>query len=620
VSGIAVLFDREQDGVGREDVEAMLDRIDHRGPDGRGAWHDGRVSLGHQHLASTPEGAFDDQPVCDGDLVVTADARLDNRPELLDELSVGDEPAKTPDSQLLLEAYRTWGDACVEQFAGSFAFAVWDLSRERLFCARDHFGVKPLYYYHGDDVFAIASEKKAVLALPTVAGEVDETKIGDFLIALYEDKERTFFESLRRLPPAHALVVDTDGANRWQYWDLDPTRTVTLSSDAAYERRFRDLFEQAVQSRLRSSGTVGTDLSGGLDSSAVTAVARTLLPPEETLHTFSTVFEETPASDEREFFETLTGRNGLHSHRVSLDETSVFGDRDRVFGHFDHPPHDTTQFAKWARLEAVERAGIDVHLTGEAGDSAIGHGLGLLPELLRTGRWLRLVRELREIGSVVGAPTHVLFRQNALDPLVPSAVDRLVRRLRGKPVLAKRANPTLAPSFVDAYDLQTRYRSFDRRGSVFTRSARRLQHRSLTSGRITAMLETIDLLYALFGVEPRHPFTDHRLVEYTLAIPPGQQLADGYTRSILRRSLGDLLPEKIQWRPWKAMLGTALWTKLAEEDDALRRLVQSPEPLTRYLDPGALRESYEEFDDEPGPAGRHLWKALSLSLWLETHE
>jgi len=126
------------------------------------------------------------------------------------------------------------------------------------------------------------------------------------------------------------------------------------------------------------------------------------------------------------------------------------------------------------------------------------------------------------------------------------------------------------------------------------------------------------MMHAPFGVEPRHPFTDKRLVEFSLAIPATQQLSDGYTRSILRRSLGDLLPDKIQWRPWKAMLGEAQWTALAREDDALQRLLENPGPVSEYLDEDALVDAYDRFSESPsGLDARSLWKALSLFVWLE---
>lgn len=153
---------------------------------------------------------------------------------------------------------------------------------------------------------------------------------------------------------------------------------------------------------------------------------------------------------------------------------------------------------------------------------------------------------------------------------------------------------------------------------LFNRNAARQQLLGLTSGRNTATFETIDLIDAAFGIEPRYPFTDVRLVEFALAIPPSQQLADGYTRSILRRSIGDLLPEKIQWRPWKAMPGEAVDNALRNEQQRLQQLVDDPEQVTKYLDPQALKESYDRYiEDNNGLDRRSLYKALALSEWLK---
>jgi len=616
VSGVVALFDRDGGVAVGERLTRMLEAIDHRGPDGSGVWDAPDAGLGHQHLRTTPESTATDQPTRDGDCVVAADLRLDNRDELLDALQFSDPPDRVADCDLVLAAYRKWGRECPSKLYGAFAFVVWD--GDQLFCARDHFGVKPLYYHRSPELFAVASEPKALLTLPQVDGRVDRVAVGDLLLHTFADTENSYFESISRLPPAHAMRVDAETTEQWQYWSLDPTRTVTLDSDAAYERRFRELFEQAVSCRLRGSGAVGSDLSGGLDSTAVTLMAREVLPDAEPLHTFSNTFDEAPSSDEREFFGTVTDRAGLVSHCVSLDETGALVDSDEVLEYLDHPPHNTMHFAKWERLKQLDAADVSVHLTGEMGDSAVGYGFGALPQWLRTGRWLRLCRELRAMGDVVGASPVTLFRENALDPLVPSGLERWYQSLRGEPVLAEAANPTLRESFVERYGLQDRLRAHRSDGSVLRRSGRRWQHRSLTSGRITATLETIDMLHAPFGIEPRHPFTDVRLVEYALAIPPTQQLKDGYTRSVMRRALGDLLPEPIQWRPWKTMVGEAFRNALANEDEALRRVVQNPGPLREFLDEAELRGAYDGFTEtRDARDARSLWKALALGAWLD---
>lgn len=617
MSGIVGLFDRTGGAVGPEDVTAMHERIAHRGPDGGDIWRDGRAGLGHQLLATTPEAADGDQPVRDGDLVVVADARLDNRGELLETLPARPSTRPVTDAELLLESYRRWGPDCVEHLVGAFAVAVWDAAEERLFCARDHTGVKPFYYHRSDDLFAFGSELKAPLALPTVSRSVDETKIGDFLLNLHEDETNTFYRSIRRLPPAHAMAIDRDGSRRWQYWDLDPSRTIELASDAAYERRFRELFERAVRCRLRTDGTVGSELSGGMDSSSVTAVSRSLLPETEPLHAFSLVSDDAPSSDEREFIETLTGRPGISAHYCFLDDVGAFPDGERALSYFDKPPHNTLHFGEWEVAKRAGEVGVDVALSGAFGDGAVGYGLGLLPYLFRTGRWRHLCRELRSMGAVVGAPAREQFYLHVLSPMIPGAVTRRYRRLRGRSTGANAANPALDPTFVDRFDLERRYADRFPMGRPFE-SPRERQYRTVRSGYSTVNFETANLVYTAFGIEPRYPFTDIRLLEFTLAMPPTQQLKDGYTRSIVRRSLDDLLPEKIRWRPWKTPVTEMFWNALSREDDRLSALVDDPGHLAEYVDPAELEGCYDRFTDEPTSRdARVLWRTLSLSKWLE---
>ncbi|RQG89229.1 asparagine synthetase B [Natrarchaeobius halalkaliphilus] len=628
MSAIVGLFDRTDGRVDVETVVPMHDRLSHRGADGGGRWADDCVGLGHQLLATTPEAAFDDQPARDGRLVVTADARLDNRSELLDALPVSKPPATIPDSELLRSAYRRWGERCVEQLVGAFAFAIWDIENRSLFCARDHVGVKPFYYCLTDELFAFATELKGLFPVPGV-GAIDETKIGDFLVGSFDDETRSFYESIERLPPAHAMTVGTESGDVdvRRYWDLDPTRTITLESDAAYERRFRELLEDAVRCRLRTDGTVGSDLSGGLDSSSVTVVARDLLDAEiernggvsRSLHTFSNVYEDAPSSDERDFIETVIDRFEITPHYI-FDGAGALVDYETMWSYFDRPPHNTLHFARWEKTKRASEIGVDVMLGGELGDSAVGYGLGLLPQLLRTGRFRHLHRELSSMGTLVGAPVRHLLVRHALFPLIPDPIRRQYRRLRGRPVLEEASNPTLDPEFVDRIGLRARSRRHATTSTAIRRIDREWQYRSITSGMNAANFETSDLIAGTFGIEPRYPFTDRRLLEFSLAIPPTQRLADGMTRSILRRSVSDLLPAKIRDRPWKTMMNEAFYDALATEDARLRTLVTDPGPLEEYLDVTAMAASLERFEAAPASRdARALWRALSLAAWLENH-
>lgn len=594
--------------------------ISHRGPDGSGTWCDGHIGLGHQQLRSTPESYFDSQPRRDQGLTIVGDVRIDNRAELLERLSISEQPERVPDSELLLSAYREWGTDCVRDIYGAFAFVIWDADESQLFTARDRLGVKPIYFYLTLDTFAAASEKKALLTLPSVSGTVDETKVGDFLINLHEDKERTFFESLNRLPPAHTMVIDSAKTRRRQYWDLDPTRTVTLESDAAYERRFRELFEQAVGSRLRVSGPVGTSLSGGMDSSSVTVTARHLLPNDETLHTFSNVYDDAPSSDEREFIETVVNQEGIESHYSFPEEARSLLEPNEMTTYLDQPPHNTMHFAVRERIRQAGENDVCALLGGELGDDAIGYGLGVLPELFWTGRWPYLYRELQAMAEISDASASHLFKQLVLTEFIPEPVGRWRQKLRGEYDPLAGENSTLDQAFVDRIGLQDRYENLRLRGSSLTPRARRLQRRSLLTGKTATNFEVLDLIHAAFGVEPRYPFADARFVEFSLAIPATQQFSDGYTRSIVRRSLGDLLPEKIQWRPWKTSVSEAFWNALSSDNERVSRLYEEPGPLARYVDLELFETAHRHFKQEPASKyARPLWRARSLSAWLDEY-
>ena len=618
MSGIVAVFDRETGRFDDARLTRALRTLDHRGPDGRESWIDDAVGIGHQLLQTTPESTADSQPLCDHGRVLAADARLDNRPELRSALGLEDTAGPLSDSRLLLESVREWGTDCVDHLVGAYAFVVWNRAEGELFCARDHFGVKPLYYHVSADFFAVASEPKALLALPFVSPSLDETKVGDFLTKLFEDKTNTFYDTVQRLPPAHTLTVDGTSERQRRYWDLDPTRTLTLDSDRAYARRFRELFDRAISSRLRTDGSVASTLSGGLDSSSITAVAAEQLPPGSTLRTYSGVFEDAPESDEREYIETLVDRDPIEPSYVFMDGMSVLSDFDSVLEYHDEPVYNTMHYMKWEIAKRAKADGVDVVLDGAHGDSAVDYGLGLLPELARTGRWRQLVGELRALGDVLDRDLRGLAGGLILPNLVPSPAKRWYRRLRGRPPVERRANPMLDPSFARRVGLRSRHRRLDSQGSVLTRSARRWQYRSLMTGSMTSFLEANDVTHAAFGLEPRYPFIDKRLIEFSLAIPPTQQLSDGWTRLILRRAVGDVLPEKIQWRPWKTMMNRAFIESLGAADDELAALVEDPSVLRPYLDVSKLGEYAERFRRaEDMKSARLLWTALSLAVWLD---
>src|SRR5207245_10257224 len=179
-------------------------------------------------------------------------------------------PSDATDAALILAAYERWGERCPEHLLGDFALAIWDARRATLFCARDHFGVKPFYYHHAPGrLFCFASEIKGLVALAEVPRRLNETRVADYLVPLLEDKEITFYEEIVRLPPAHRMAVTREGVRMEQYWALDPEREIRMKSDGEYAEAFREIFTEAVRWRLRSAIPVESMSSGVLDSSSI---------------------------------------------------------------------------------------------------------------------------------------------------------------------------------------------------------------------------------------------------------------------------------------------------------------------------------------------------------------
>jgi asparagine synthase (glutamine-hydrolysing) len=285
MSGIAGFYNLDGRPAESSFLERMTETIVHRGPDGTGRWINGPVGFGNLMLQTTPELANEKQPLTNENatLCLTMDGRIDNRLELRGTLESKGFPCRdTTDAELVLRAYECWAEDCPRQFLGDFAFAIWDTRKQQLFCARDHVGVRPLYYHCSGSLFAFGSEIRAILALPTIPRRLNESRVVDFLVEELdrEDEESTFYQDVLRLPAGHSLTVGPGRFALRDYWDLNAPPILKLKSLMEYGEAFREVFVEAVRCRLRSTHPVGSTLSGGLDSSSVVCTTRELLASE----------------------------------------------------------------------------------------------------------------------------------------------------------------------------------------------------------------------------------------------------------------------------------------------------------------------------------------------------
>ncbi|OLE13334.1 MAG: asparagine synthase (glutamine-hydrolyzing) [Cyanobacteria bacterium 13_1_40CM_2_61_4] len=617
MSGIAGLLRLNGAPASRADVDCMLAPLAHRGPDGAGVQCAAPAGLGHRLLHTTPESLRERQPLAsaDGSLLLTADARIDNRAELIRALDLADPAAVITDADLILAAYDRWGEHCPERLLGDFAFAIWDARRQSLFCARDHFGVKPFYYHHAPGrLFALASEIKGLLALAEVPRGLNETRIADYLVPLLEDKAITFYAGVVRLPPAHRMTVSRAGVRLEQYWALDPGREIRLKSDAEYAEAFREIFTEAVRCRLRSASPVGAMLSGGLDSSSIVCLARRLLGEHHVapLHTFSAVFPDVPQCDERRYIDAVVSEGGLEPHYLRGDLLSPLGDLDRVLAHEDEPFYAPNLFLHWELYRAAQAAGVRVLCDGVDGDTTVSHGLARLAELAASGRWPTLAAETFGLSRRLHQSPWRLLWRNALRPFVPQRARATWRWLRGR-------SPIINRAFADRTGLARRLHALDPERATPARTARDEHWRRLTSGLVPFALEIADKAAAAFAIEPRYPFFDRRLAQYCLALPSDQKLRSGFTRLVLRHALHGILTDAVRRRGDKSNLAPNFRRALLHFGRATLEEVIGGDGSTiaPYVDLTALRRQYARYAaGGAADAALPVWTGATLALWL----
>jgi len=610
--------------------DAMLETLAHRGADARGVWCEHGVGLGHNALWTTPESLKEQQPLQSQDrtLILVSDARIDNRDELIRTLALDTRPVSDiTDAELILAAYRKWGEACPIRLVGDFAFVVWDESRRRFFCARDSMGVRSLYYHCENGRFSFASEIKALFKGPWVPSELNEERVAEHLVSAFDDQRSTFYRDIYRLPAGHCMTVGADGARLRRYWALDPDHELFLGSDSEYEEAFRDLLIEAVRCRLRSAFPVGSTLSGGLDSSAITCIARDGLEKQgqAKLHTFSAVFPGLPerylqSIDERPYIQAVVAQGGVLAHQLQADRLNPIGDLEALLWHQDDPLVPFNIYMHLGMYRLAREQGVRVMLDGFDGDTTVSHGYERLTELARTLHWMSLFREARAVVRRVANPNvsvWTVLRAYTLPPLMPAEWPRLWPRRQHR--LPWGNASLIAEPFARRVRLDERIRRLESSHPRRFRNARQAHRDSLASPLIPYSLELADKAAAACSVEARYPFFDRRLVEFCLSLPASQKLRAGWQRSILRRSMQGILPPEIQWRNSKANLSPNFYRNLLIlGQGTLERIVaEDLDAVSSYIDPQALKKLYARYAAHPSDAdAMTLFLALTFAAWV----
>jgi asparagine synthase (glutamine-hydrolysing) len=626
MSGITGLYNFDGKPVDALCLERMALAMAHRGPDGIRYWTNGPVGLGHLMLQTTPEAARETQPLTrsDATLCLTLDGRIDNGSELREILGSKEVPPRDDtDAELVLQAYECWGEDCPQHLLGDFAFAVWDARKKQLFCARDHVGVRPFYYHLSASQFAFGSEIRALLALETVPRRLNESRLVDYLVSELdrEDEESTFYRDVQRLPAGHSLIAGPGRFVLRDYWELKAPPTLRLGSLREYGEAFRLVFAEAVRCRLRSSHSVGSTLSGGLDSSSVVCTTREMFASKlkEPLHTISLVEADESKCGETPYIREVVRGGGVTPHTVRSDQVSTMTEQ---MADSDEPFEIAAYFPNWFGFDAARKAGVRVLLDGTSGDH-MTPPYSYLATLVRSWKW-NAVREELSFGAKEWddsrLPTLVRFGLAPIAPRLFLAARWLVR--------GRKTAPYPKDSLID-HDFAARMKLLGRielRRSTIWKASRdigTLHSWSFTCGVLPFFFEQTGRMAAAMGIETRHPFSDRRVIEFFLSLPLEMKTYAPLPKRVIREGMRGLLPETVRLRTRYAHPGAAFQASLLKRHAEFLRLEafrQALRPLERYVSLKAAETDKKRLDAGSLSAGDLVWQALNLAVWLNSRD
>lgn len=636
--GIAGILNKE--GIRSSDLHSMSTILRHRGPDDEGFFISGntvtsrfykgndtilelasiphiseyhqdaacQIGLMHRRLSILDLSATGHQPMSYNQYTIIFNGEIYNYKELKSELAgKGLTFTSDSDTEVILAAYQYWGEECVKHFVGMWAFAIYDKEKQHLFLSRDRFGIKPLYYFQNKMGFAFASEIKALLALDVVKPEADMTSVFEYIsFGATTDPSANLFKQIQLLPPSHNLTVNTNTLHTTtnQYYNLrEQVNNYPSPKDADAEAVFKSALYTSIDLHLRSDVTIGSTLSGGLDSSTLVALVASKMG-DKPFKTFTAAYAEKDI-DESDFArKAISDYKNIDAYFTYPDIKTYWKDFDKLIWHQDLPINSTSMFAQWEVMKLASQQNIKVLLDGQGADEMLGGyynfaGIFLIEKLkhLQISSFMKEKNELQQkfspnINQTIGKAAYYF---------IPEYFQKQVRSKKrvGMGSVSENYHQQLAAIHVPA------------------RGGKSFKEQSILSMQfgLQDLLRYEDRNSMAFSIESRVPFLDHRLVELSIALKNDWKIHDGWTKYILRKTAEPVLNKEVVWRKYK--MGFLTPQKLWK--------LQSKTELTEFINdttiPDFLNKEYllklNNADLNDSSHLSEFWKIISFLKWAE---
>jgi len=511
------------------------------------------------------------------------------------------------DTEVILAAYNEYGSSCVNHFMGMWAFAIYDKDNQSVFISRDRFGIKPLYYYHDKTNFVFASEIKALLALDNIKPQADMNSVFEYIsFGTTSDSSANLYQNIHILPPACNMSVDINSLKHtveYYYHLKTQVQNFNLPKETDIEQTFKDCLNNSIDLHLRADVSVGSTLSGGLDSSTIVAMTAAKMQGKP-FKTFTAAYHEKEI-DESDFAKkAIANYSNIDPYFTYPDIKTYWADFDQLIWHQDLPINSTSMFAQWEVMKLAKQQNVKVLLDGQGADEILGGyynfaGIYLIEKLkhLQVSSFLKEKKELQQkfspnINNTIGRAAYYY---------TPEFIQRRIR--------AKKRLGMCSISHDYAQQLSTI--------DVPARGGKSFKEQSILSMQfgLQDLLRYEDRNSMAFSIESRVPFLDHRLVELSIALQNHWKINNGWTKYILRKTAEPVLNKDVVWRKYK--MGFLTPQKIWKQ--------QSKHELTQFINdskiPDFINKNYllqlNQSDINDSSHLSEFWKLISFLKWAE---
>ncbi len=597
--GISGIINKNQQSVPKDLIEQTNNLILHRGPDSFGYFFYKNLGLGHRRLAIIDLSNDGCQPMdYMGRYVLVFNGEIYNYIELKAELSIiGYEFISKSDTEVILAAYDHWGIECVSHFNGMWAFALLDMEKDVVFISRDRFGIKPVYYCSTKDYFVFGSEIKQLLPF-FEKNIVEESNMVDYLaVGLEDHTESTFFKGIKKLLPSHSMTINlADGSNKInQYFDLPLNFDFKNLTESESIESFKKVFLDAIKIRLRSDVKVGTCLSGGLDSSAITHYASKMYFEQtgEKFMAFHVVTSEDPLFNELPFVEELIKNLPVELVKIDGGPEAVRENIDKVIWCQEEPFGSPSIVLQFLLMKKARELNCKVLLDGQGGDETLLGYERYYPSLFlgltgfdRVKFFVQVIRHSKL--GLLELLKYILYFTNKGIRL--NFIKKRSFFLK-KETLNKLSSEILS-------ELSSNYTNIEK-----------LQKQELFSTQLPHLLRYEDKNSMAFAIETRLPFLDYRNVINSLSIPYKYKINKGWSKYILRKAIQDDIPDAVVWRKNKNGFELPELKMFESLENEFLELLENSRIVDHFFDGPALKGGVSKMDP------RVKWRIYNLLKW-----